>query len=216
MGGMASADPTLVLIVDDHEVVRDGLIATLASDERRVLGVATAEEAQESLGHERPDVVIVDLRLPGMSGHELIGVLREEHPDLGIIVLSTHLSEQSVRAAYDAGADAYVAKSAGSKELRTALDAVLQGHTREESPTELVRRLRGGAPLVPQLTTQQERVLSLAAQGATDKEIARTLHISESTVRFHMQRAKELLGARSKTQVIAEAFRRELIAPSAL
>ncbi|MBK0418814.1 response regulator transcription factor [Leucobacter sp. CSA1] len=205
--------PTLILIVDDHEVVRDGLIATLSSDERRVIGVATGEEALESVHRERPAAVIVDLRLPGMSGHDLIASLRKEHPELRIVVLSTHLSERSVRASYEAGADVYVAKSAGSEELRTALTGVLQGHIREESPADLVQRLRGGTPLSPQLTPQQERVLSLAAQGATDKEVAHTLHISESTVRFHMQRAKELLGARSKTQVIAEAIRRELITP---
>ncbi len=151
-----------------------------------------------------------------MPGNELIARLRELDPALRIVVLSTYLSEQSVRAAYEAGADAYVAKSAGTDELRGALDRVLAGESRSETPAALVRRLRGDDEPRPRLSAQQERVLLLAAGGATDKEIAAALHITESTARFHLQRVKDLLGVRSKTQVIAEAIRLELIPPGRL
>ncbi|MEV5892522.1 response regulator transcription factor [Nonomuraea fuscirosea] len=213
---MEAAEPIVILIVDDHEVVRDGLIATLSAPDRRVVGAAEAGAAIELVRSERPAVAVVDLRLPGVPGNELIARLRELDPALRIVVLSTYLSEQSVRAAYEAGADAYVAKSAGTDELRGALGRVLAGESRSEAPAALVRRLRGDDEPRPRLSAQQERVLLLAAGGATDKEIAAALHITESTARFHLQRVKDLLGVRSKTQVIAEAIRLELIPPGRL
>jgi len=206
-----------ILIVDDHEIVRDGLIASLGTATRELSGVGTGRDALDRVRERGADVVVVDLRLPDMSGHELIAAIREAAPATRIVVLSTYLSEQSVQSAYDAGADAYVAKSSGMGELNAALGRVLDGQALDESAAETVHRLREGQDDARvRITLQQERVLVLAAAGATDKEIAAALFITESTVRFHMQRVKELLGARSKTQAIAEAIRRELIRPEPL
>ncbi|HIW61645.1 MAG TPA: response regulator transcription factor [Candidatus Stackebrandtia excrementipullorum] len=206
---------TDILVVDDHEIVREGLSASLSGPTTNVAAaVGRGDEALAMLAERPVDVAVVDLRLPDMSGHDLIRRLKKHHPDLRIIVLSTYLSEESVRQAREAGADDYVAKSAGMAELRACLERVVAGGSSAETPAQLVRRQGGGDTL--RLTPQQEKVLVLAASGATDREIATTLFLSESTVRFHLQRLKVLLGARSKTQVIAEAFRRELIRPEPL
>jgi DNA-binding NarL/FixJ family response regulator len=207
---------TDILVVDDHEIVRDGLAAALSGPDTRVTAaVGRGDEALESVERRPVDIVVVDLRLPDMSGHELIGRLKRCRPDIRVVVLSTYLSEESVRLSREAGADAYVAKSAGVSELRAALATVVSGGGPTETPAQLVNRQRGGSDEV-RLTPQQEKVLLLAAEGATDREIATRLFLSESTVRFHLQRLKVLLGARSKTQVITEAFRRELIRPEPL
>jgi DNA-binding NarL/FixJ family response regulator len=204
-----------VLVVDDHEIVREGLTASLSGHPFRVTdAVGRGDEALRVIAEHPVDVAIVDLRLPDMSGHELIARIKGQRPETRVVVLSTYLSEETVRLSHEAGADAYVAKSSGISELRDTVTRLLTGEARQESPAETVKRLRGagdGNGDAVLLTPQQERVLTLAAGGATDKEIATALFLSESTVRFHMQRLKEILGARSKTQVIAEALRRELI-----
>lgn len=206
---------TEILVVDDHEIVREGLSASLSGPGTRVAAaVGRGDEAIAFVTEKPVDVVVVDLRLPDMPGHELIRRLKQCRPHMGVIVLSTYLSEESVRQAREAGADEYVAKSAGMAELRAGLERVVTGTSLVESPADLVRR-QGRTDTV-RLTPQQEKVLMLAASGATDREIATTLYLSESTVRFHLQRLKVLLGARSKTQVIAEAFRRDLIQPEPL
>lgn len=207
---------TEILVVDDHEIVREGLAASLSDATTRVVAaVDRGDQALAVVDEHDVDVAVVDLRLPDMSGHELIAQLRRRRPQLRIIVLSTYLSEESVRLSREAGADAYVAKSAGISELRAAVAQVAAGDHGDETPHQLVRRQRGGSDTL-RLTPQQEKVLALAADGATDRQIATKLSLSESTVRFHIQRLKAVLGARSKTQVIAEALRRELIRPEPL
>lgn len=206
---------TDILVVDDHEIVREGLTASLSGPTTSVTAaVGRGDEALKVVAEKHVDAAVVDLRLPDMSGHELIRQLKQRVPNLRIIVLSTYLSEESVRLAREAGANDYVAKSAGMAELRACLERAVAGGESAETPAQLVRRQGGGDTV--RLTPQQEKVLVLAASGATDREIATTLYLSESTVRFHLQRLKVLLGARSKTQVITEAFRRELIRPEPL
>jgi len=206
---------TDILVVDDHEIVREGLCASLPGPTMRVAAaVGRGDEAVALISEQPVDVAVIDLRLPDIPGHELIKQLKQRRPQVRIIVLSTYLSEESVRQAREAGADEYVAKSAGIAELRACLERVVTGGTSTETPAELVRRQGRGDTV--RLTPQQEKVLVLAASGATDREIATALYLSESTVRFHLQRLKVLLGARSKTQVIAEAFRRDLIQPEPL
>jgi DNA-binding NarL/FixJ family response regulator len=204
-----------LLVVDDHEIVREGLAAALEGDGRSVVvaAVGRGDDAMRIVRAERIDVAIVDLRLPDMSGHSLTAAIREASPSTRIVVLSTYLSEESVRLSREAGADAYVAKSSGVSELRAALARLHDDAPLDESPAEVVRRLRSDESESLLLTPQQERVLTLAAAGHTDKEIASRLFLSESTVRFHMQRLKDLLGVRTKSQVVVEALRRDLIRP---
>jgi DNA-binding NarL/FixJ family response regulator len=209
-----------IMIVDDHEVVREGLIATLAESGRHVVGaVGTSAEAVALARRTLPDVAIVDLRLPDATGEELCSRLRALIPGIAVVILSTYLSEGAIRGALRAGAAAYVTKAAGIGRLRSTLDAIARSEHapgQDEAPL-IVRQLHevvasrmdDGRP-----TPQQQRVLELAADGLTNREIGEQLHITESTVRFHMQRLKETLRARTTTELIAKAIRTGLILPA--
>ncbi len=209
-----------VLIVDDHEIVREGLRSALAADGRlEVVGdAATGREALDVARRVVPDIALIDLRLPDVSGEELCRSFRERFPSTHVIVLTTYLSEETVRGALRAGAAAYVTKAAGLPELRTAIDRVMAGEdsVASEGPLivkqlhEVVSSRMSGATLTP----QQERVLELAAQRLTSNEIADRLFIAESTVRFHIQKLKAKFSARTKTELVAKAIRVGVIPPA--
>jgi len=207
------------LVIDDHEVVREGLVAALRADDRFDV-VATAASAREALDavvvHE-PDVAIVDLRLPDASGDALCRRIRDRAPSTLVVVLSSYLTEESVRAAVEAGAQAYVTKAAGIAELRHVLvrlrdhgAATGAGSTSQimERLERLVEQRKEDAP-----TAQQTRVLRLVSEGATYRQIARQIGISESTVRFHLQNLKLKLNASSVTELVATAAARGLLTP---
>ena len=217
---MTDVKPLRLLIVDDHEVVREGLMAALSSDTRFSLigGASRADEAIELARQERPDVAIVDMHLPDIPGHELCQQLRTLLRDITVIALSSYLTEEAVRNAIRGGASAYVTKAAGLAELRGVLDEVCARRgSRPEGDlnvTQIVRRLEqlvearsdSSGP-----TPQQARVLQLAAEGLTYGEIAKRLMISESTVRFHIQKLKLKFETNSKTELVARAIRSGLI-----
>jgi DNA-binding NarL/FixJ family response regulator len=210
-----------IMIVDDHEIVREGVRASLM----RVPGIEIVGEAsngKEALRRVRqtlPDIALVDLRLPDMRGEDLTRELRRDFPGTAVIILSTYLSEETVRGALQAGAAGYVTKSAGLPELLAAIERVRAGAQAPGtvSGPQIVKqlhalvheRMSGTTP-----TPQQERVLELAAQGFTNHEIGERLFISESTVRFHVQKLKAKFDARTKTELIAKAIRTGFIAPA--
>jgi DNA-binding NarL/FixJ family response regulator len=206
------------MVVDDHEVVREGLSAALSSDGQFevVAAVPTAAAALAAVSRTRPDVALVDLRLPDLMGDRLCVELRKRLPSTAVVVLSSYVSEDTMRTAMEAGASAYITKGAGLAELREALADVV---ARREEPGEpqivgqlhqLVSRRSDDSRLTP----QQERVLELSAEGLTYREIGARLFISESTVRFHMQKLKGKFGARTKTELIARAIRSGAMAPA--
>lgn len=216
--------PLRLLIVDDHEVVREGLMAALAKDERFDLvgGAASAEEAVELARQQRPDVAIIDMHLPDLPGHELCGRLRALLRDITVIALSSYLTEEAVRNAIRGGASAYVTKAAGLQELRSVLDEVCaRGGGRPDDDlnvTQIVRRLEQLVEArsdTSSPTPQQARVLQLAAEGLTYAEISKRLLISESTVRFHIQKLKLKFETNSKTELVARAIRSGLIIAAA-
>jgi|SRR5581483_1410694 len=210
-----------ILIVDDHEIVREGVRSVLSVDPRfEVVGeAASAKEALQCARRTLPDVALVDLRLPDMRGEELTREFTRHFPETRVVILTTYLSEETVRDALAAGAAGYVTKAAGLPELKSALERVMEGG---EAPGTAA-----GPQIVKQLhslvsarmsavspTPQQERVLELAAQGFTNSEIGERLFISESTVRFHVQKLKAKFAARTKTELIAKAIRTGFIAPA--
>ncbi|MCW2985371.1 MAG: response regulator transcription factor [Conexibacter sp.] len=210
-----------ILIVDDHEVVREGLKASLSADPRlEVVGTsATAADALALARRTLPDIAVVDLRLPDMTGEDLTRALRERFPSTAVIILTTYLSEETVRSCLQAGAAAYVTKAAGLPELRAAIDRVMAGTVQQDANAgpQIVKQLHelvAGRMLEAMPTPQQERVLELAAQGLTNHEIGARLFISESTVRFHVQKLKAKFAARTKTELIAKAIRTGFIAPA--
>ena len=210
-----------VLIVDDHEIVREGLRASLSMDPRlEVVGEAgSGREALRRVRQTLPDIALVDLRLPDMRGEELCRTLARDFPSTRVIILSTYLSEDTVRGALSAGAVAYVTKAAGLAELIATIERVMAGDVAEDATSgpQIVRQLHAlvasrMSEATP--TPQQERVLELAAQGFTNEEIGSRLYIWESTVRFHIQKLKAKFVARTKTELIAKAIRTGFIAPA--
>jgi DNA-binding NarL/FixJ family response regulator len=209
-----SPKPLTVLVVDDHEVVRAGIAAALADDSRFevIAAVGSAADALGTVRRSRVDVALVDLRLPDACGTDLCRRLLHTVPVPRVILFSSYVSEDVVRSAREAGADAYVSKADGLAALREALERVAD----RASPLPIVAQLHElvGARRTRGLTSQHERMLELAAQGLTYHEIGARLFISESTVRFHMQKLKARFGARSKTDLVARALRSSAIAPA--
>lgn len=210
-----------LIVVDDHEVVRAGLVAVLSQEPGfELVGTAsTGRDAADLARRVRPDVAIIDLRLPDITGNELCRELTSMLPDITVVVLSSYLTEESVRDAISAGASSYVTKAAGIAELRAALARTAPGAGRSGAPltvSQIVERLEkfveqrsdGDTP-----TPQQARVLQLASEGLTYREIAKRLVLSEATVRFHIQNLKLRYGATSKTDLIVWAIRRGLVTP---
>ena len=195
-------------------------MATLTSHGYDVVGAAsTAAEAVATARRTLPDIALVDIRLPDMSGDDLCPMLKEIVPGISLIILTTYLSEEIVRRALAAGAAEFVTKAAGLLELLAALDRVRAkpevGKARHAP--EIVRQLHDVTAkrleAVP-LTPQQESVLELAAQGLTNDEIGQRLFITESTVRFHLGKLRETFAARSKTELVAKAIRMGAVSPA--
>ncbi|WP_249011428.1 response regulator transcription factor [Conexibacter sp. DBS9H8] len=207
-----------VMIVDDHEVVTEGLRTAIERDERFiVVGVAhTGGDARALARRVLPDVVILDMHLPDMPGDDACRQLRVLLPRVTVIALSAYLNEAAVRSAMEAGAWAYVTKSAGLPELRATLDRLWTGQPDGESANapRIVKHLAGIVERRSDsetLTPQQARVLELLAQGLTYRKIALKMMISESTVRFHIQKLKVKFGTDSKTEMIVQCLRRGVI-----
>ncbi|WP_130290949.1 response regulator transcription factor [Pseudonocardia sediminis] len=206
-----------LLVADDHEVVRAGLTAALSAEERfEIVGaVGTGDEAISVVTETRPDVAVVDMRLPDMPGHELCRRLRKASPGTAVVVLTSYLTESAIRDALRAGASAYVTKAAGLAELRTAIDDAHDGRTgAPSSVSQIVRRMEevvGSRDRTDSPTPQQARVLELLARGLTYAAIAESLVISESTVRFHVQKLKVKLEATGRTDLVVRAIRAGLV-----
>jgi DNA-binding NarL/FixJ family response regulator len=210
-----------VIVVDDHQIVRAGVRSALAAD-ARFTALDQAASGAEALRcvHERPpDLALVDLRLPDMSGEELVRALVRERPGLDVIVLTTYLSETLVRGALDAGAVAYVTKAAGLDALMDAVDRVVAGRAAEadEGP-QIVEQLRGVIDErlgVARPTERQAEVLELIAEGCSYEEISEELAIAPATVSFHVTRLKGKFEARSTAELIAKAVRLGYVAQRA-
>ncbi|PYE12452.1 LuxR family two component transcriptional regulator [Williamsia limnetica] len=214
-----------VFIVDDHEIVREGLRTVLQKDaDIEVVGEAgTGAEALDRIKQTQPNAAVVDYRLPDTTGDQLCRQILETSPATAVIILTTYLNEEVVRQSLAAGAVAFVTKASGLDELRKALReiATTEPGTRPASTASIVHRLfaaessqQAGGGGGKSLTPRQIRVLELVAEGLTYSEIAQKLSISQSTVRFHVQALKERVGARTKTELVATAIRAALISPN--
>ncbi len=208
-----------VLIVDDHPMVRRGLKSLLSS----YPDIAVVGEAEDGAAALRaainlvPEVVLLDIQLPGLDGVEVAYQLRHTNPDIRIIAVTAFENEEYVVKAMQAGAYAYLLKSTSDETVIEAIRLVHQGK-RTLSPALMDGVLRqfqalaqGHARSESDLSEQDIQVLSLIAQGATNEEIAQTTHWSERTVKREIEKIMSNLGARNRAQVVAEAIRRGLI-----
>lgn len=202
---------TRVLIVDDHPVVREGLRAVLdLRPDCEVVGeAADGEAALVDYARLQPDVVVMDLRLPGASGIATIQELRRRDPKARVLVLTSFGGDAEIQRALDAGALGVVLKGAPSREVAEAIRRV---HGGELSISEDARaELRSGEGLSA-LTRRELEVLALVAEGLRNREIADELGLSPSTVKVHVNKILEKLEAQDRTEAVTRALRRGLIA----
>jgi DNA-binding NarL/FixJ family response regulator len=208
--------PIRVVVVDDHEIVRAGLAALLGreSDIEVVALVAEGREAIHTVATLRPDVAVVDYRLPGMSGVEVCERLHAEHPQVAVIMLTTFLDDDVVRGALQAGARAYVYKDVDARELKTAIRAVARGEAvldpKVAGRVATWAQRRHDARTTA-LSVRETEVLRLVARGAHNKEISAELHLSDNTVRTYLRRILTKLECQSRVEAAALATQRGLL-----
>lgn len=206
---MADAILTL-LLVDDHFVVRSGLAASLElEDDLRVVGeVDRGELALEAFARVKPQVVLMDLQLPGISGIEATTRLIANHADARVLMFSTFARDDEVQAALRAGALGYLQKSSSREDLLSAIRTVAAGG--RWLPADLEVRLRERTA-EPEITPREREILTLVTQGNANKEIAATLGIGEDTVKQHVSRILMKLKVNDRAQATAEAIRRGMV-----
>ncbi|MFE7581495.1 response regulator [Streptomyces gardneri] len=203
-----------VLIVDDHPLFREGLKAALESTGGAlvVAEATTGGEVPEAVAQHQPDVVVMDLSLPDVSGIEATRRLAEEHPGLPVLMLTMSDDDASLLAALQAGARGYVVKGAGSDEVLHALHTVAGGGAVIGSDiaarlSQLLsgNRQRDAEQLFPALTSREVEVLGLIARGYDNRRIARELVLSEKTVRNHITHVFDKLQVTSRAEAVARA-----------
>lgn len=199
-----------VLVVEDHQIVRQGLVSLLSSvDELEVVGsVGDGAEAVTQFRALQPDVTLMDLQLPKLSGVEAIRQIRQECPEARVVVLTTYDGDEDIFRALQAGARGYLLKGMPFEELLKTIQAVHAGRSRITSPVaeKLAERVSG-----QQLTARELSVLERIVAGRANKEIAMDLFISEATVKTHINSLLSKLGVSDRTQAATIALQRGFV-----
>jgi DNA-binding NarL/FixJ family response regulator len=214
--------PVRVLLADDQGLVREGLMTLLAA-QAGIEPVATAADGEEAVAlcdRHRPDVVLMDLRMPRLDGVEATRRIRAAHPRTEIVVLTTYADDDSILAALQAGARGYLTKDAGAAEIARAVQAAAAGQTLLDPAVQqrLLAAASAGRPepappaasLPDELTPREAEVLRLIAAGLSNSEIAATLVISEATVKTHVNHLFAKTGARDRAQAVHYAYQHGL------
>ena len=222
-----SGPPIRVLAADDQRVMREGLAMLLEflPDVEVVGTAADGEEALALADHLRPDVILMDLRMPRVDGVEATRRLHASHPEIKVVVLTTYADDRSVLDALRAGALGYLTKDAGADEIRQALLRVTSGQASVDPAVQmhLVEAIASGTaapaadlPAAPDaelpdgLTPREAEVLKLIAAGLSNAEIAERLFVSEATVKSHVNHMFPKIGARDRAQAVGYAYRHGL------
>jgi two-component system, NarL family, response regulator DevR len=209
--------PLRLLVVDDHEVVRQGLVAMLARrpNFQVVAEAGTATDSIELARKFKPDLVIMDVRLPDGSGIEACREIRAEMPETKVVILTSYPDEEAVFSAIIAGASGYLLKQVRGRDLVAALEAVGRGESLldpavTEKVLERVRRVAtsGATDELAQLTAQEQRILLLVAEGKTNKEIASEVYLSDKTVKNYVSSILSKLNLQRRAQAAAYVAKR--------
>ena len=221
MAGDTVTRPLRILVVDDHEVVRQGLVALLDRREGfEVVAEAGSVAEAIAMAHRfEPDIVILDVRLPDGSGVEACREIRSERPATKIVMLTSYPDEEAVLSAIVAGASGYLLKQIRARDLVSALEAVGRGESLldpavTEKVLERVRRIATGESTdeLAQLTSQEQKILLLVAEGKTNKEIAAEVFLSDKTVKNYVSSILSKLNLERRAQ--AAAYMARLRGPS--
>ncbi|HLV43975.1 MAG TPA: response regulator transcription factor [Aggregatilineales bacterium] len=208
-----------IVIVDDHEVVRLGLRSLLDRhpDFEVVAEASNGREAIEKVDTHKPDVVVLDIRLPGMSGVEVCQQITARHPDIHVIMLTSYAEDEMLFAAIRAGAAGYVLKQIGGDDLTRAIEAVGRGEalldpSLTQRVFEEVRKAQREeeASAFAELTNQEMQVLQLVSEGKTNREIAEALYLGEGTVRNYVSNILGKLGVANRAEAAAYAVQHNL------
>ena len=199
-----------VLIADDHPVVREGLAAMIErrADMTVVAEVENGRAAVAAYSHYHPDIVLMDLRMPEMSGVEAISTIHSASPNARIIILTTYDGDEDIYRGFQAGAKAYLLKDAPREELLDAIRAVYSGQRRV--PPHIAAKLTERM-MTPELTGRELEVLQLIVAGNSNREIGQALFITEGTVKAHVNNLLGKLGVHDRTQAVTEALRRGIV-----
>ncbi|GLZ81583.1 DNA-binding response regulator [Actinorhabdospora filicis] len=218
-----------VVVAEDQAIVRDGLVLLLGLlPGVEVVGAAAdGEEALRLVAEHQPDIVLMDLRMPRLSGVAATKRVREEHPGTQVVVLTTYADDASVFSALRAGARGFLTKSAGADEIAAAIASVMDGHAGLDPRVQgrlLDSMTSGAVPAAPVagppsrreeapdgLTRREREVLILIAAGRSNAEIAAELYVSEATVKTHINNLFAKAGLRTRAQAVAYAFRHGLV-----
>ena len=206
---------TTVLIVDDHEVAREGLRALLGKTVVRIVGEASSGgEAVERVAESQPDVVLLDFNLPDMNGAEACSKILERSPGTTVIVLSAFGDDGLVRAAVDAGARGYLLKDAAGLDLPDLIRRAIAGErVIDPRAAAALMRTLGPDAARPQtnLTAQEKRILELVGKGLSNPDIGAQLHLSKHTVKEYLGNAMQKLGVTSRVEAVLKADRLGLV-----
>lgn len=209
---ISTAETIRVVVVDDHPVVRDGLVGML-SGQPDITVVAQAADGRDALlqvQRHDPDVVLMDLRMPDMDGVEAIGELQRRGHRARVLVLTTYDRDDDIVPAIEAGATGYLLKDTPRDDLFRAVRATSRGES--TLTPSVASRLMGRMRESPQtLSAREVEVLKLVARGRTNRQIGRAIHVSEATVKTHLLRAYDKLGVSDRTAAVVTALERGLL-----
>ena len=207
---MPSDTPTKVLIVDDHEIVRKGLVMLISRQEDLVVAGegGAAEEAVQKARELSPDVVVLDIRMPDGSGVEACRDIRAENPDVKVLMLTSYSDEEAVMGSIMAGASGYLLKEIRSEEIVDAIKRVRAGQSLLDPmvTASVLDRIRNGNDADDgwnQLTSQEQRILESIAEGKTNREIAQEIHLSDKTVKNYVSNILGKLEVSRRSQAAA-------------
>jgi NarL family two-component system response regulator LiaR len=204
------------MIVDDHPVVRKGLVTFLQTYDfiQIVAEAATGKEAIEKYAHMLPDVVLMDLDMPDMDGLRATTILRERYPESRIIILTSYKKDEQIQSALKAGAIGYLLKDIPGEELARAVETAVSGKpvlAPEVTQALIQATTREALPAKESLSAREQEVLALMAKGLNNTQIAETLYISVSTVKFHVSNILWKLGAFTRTEAVSIAMMQGLV-----
>lgn len=204
------SEPIRILCVEDHRIVREG-IRLLLEREPDLAVVAVAENGEQALAEHRahrPDVTLMDLQLPGMSGLEAIRAIRKDCPDARIVVLTMYQGDEAIFSALEAGATTYLLKDSLADEL---IDVVRNVHAGGRPMLPAIEAKLSEHSSRPRLTPREVEVIKLVSEGFRNREIAAMLGISEETAQVHLRNIFQKLGTRDRTAAVQVALRRGIL-----